>query len=164
MWLIGMMGSGKTTVGRKAATRLGVPFYDTDQMVVEMARMPIDAIWAGVGEDGFRELERRAVADVPPEPLIAAAGGGAVIDSNNRRHMAANGPIIWLRCTPGVLAERVSRDGARPLLADEPAQERLEAILGQRGELYAETATDVIDTDALDVEETVSAVVEIWER
>lgn len=165
MWLIGMMGSGKTTVGRQVATRVGVPFYDTDQMVVEIARMPISAIWEGVGEEGFRELERRAVDHVPDSGFIAAAGGGAVIDERNRAHMAKDGPVVWLRCTPEVLAGRVSGDGSRPLLSSGSSPEDfLAGLLEERGALYSNAATDVIDTDDLDIEQVVSAVIAIWER
>lgn len=165
MWLIGMMGSGKSTVGSQAAARVGVPFYDTDQMVVEIARMPIAAIWEGVGEVGFRELERRAVDHVPDSGFIAAAGGGAVIDSRNRAHMASDGPVVWLRCSPEVLAARVRGDGTRPLLSSQSSPEELLAgLIDERSDLYSETATDVVDTDDLDIEEVVSAVIDIWEH
>lgn len=165
MWLIGMMGSGKTTVGRQAAARVGVPFYDTDQMVVEIAHMPISAIWESVGEQGFRELERRAVDHVPDSGFIAAAGGGAVIDERNRAHMAKNGAVVWLRCEPEVLAGRVGGDGSRPLLSSNSSPEDLLAeLLEERSALYSDTATDVIDTGDLDIEQVVSAVIDIWER
>lgn len=165
MWLIGMMGSGKTTVGRQAAARVGVPFYDTDQMVVEIARMPIAVIWEGVGEDGFRELERRAVDHVPDSGFIAAAGGGAVIDARNRAHMANDGPVVWLRCTPEVLADRVRGDSSRPLLSSQSSpQDLLAGLSDERSDLYSKTATDVVDTDDLDIEEVVSAVIDIWAR
>lgn len=165
MWLIGMMGSGKTTVGRQAAARVGVPFYDTDEMVVEIAHMPISAIWEGVGEEGFRELERRAVDRVPDSGFIAAAGGGAVIDDGNRAHMAKDGPVVWLRGTPEVLAGRVGGDGSRPLLSSPSSPEDLLAgLLEERSALYSDTATDVIDTDDLDIAQVVSAVIDIWER
>lgn len=165
MWLIGMMGSGKTTVGRQVAARVGVPFYDTDEMVVEIARMPINAIWEGVGEEGFRELERRAVADVPDTGFIAAAGGGAVIDSRNRAHMAKDGPVVWLRCKPEVLAARVRGDDSRPLLSSRSSPEDLlTGLVEERRELYSETATDVVDTDDLGIADVVSAVIDIWDR
>ncbi|MFP4073252.1 MAG: shikimate kinase [Actinomycetota bacterium] len=165
MWLIGMMGSGKTTVGRKAAARVGVPFYDTDDMVVEIAHMPISAIWEGVGEEGFRELERRAFDHVPDSGFIAAAGGGAVIDERNRAQMMKDGPVVWLRCTPETLAARVGGDDSRPLLSSRSSPEDLLAgLLEERSALYSDTATDVIDTDDLDVEQVVFAVIDIWER
>lgn len=165
MWLIGMMGSGKTTVGRLAASRVGARFYDTDDMVVEMARMPISAIWEGVGEQGFRELERKAVAAIPMSGFIAAAGGGAVLDPVNREHIAIGGPVVWLRCDPVTLSERLEDDTTRPLLAGEGStDERLRDILEVRDEIYASVATDTIDTGGRDVAEVVAAVIDIWRR
>lgn len=165
MWLIGMMGSGKTTVGRQVAARVGVTFYDTDQMVVEMARMHISAIWEDVGERGFRELERRAVGNVPSSGFVAAAGGGAVIDARNRAHMANDGPVVWLRGTPEVLAARVHDDNSRPLLSSQTSPADLLArLIDERRDLYSEAATDVVDTDDLDIGDVVAAVIDIWER
>ncbi len=165
MWLIGMMGSGKTTVGRRAAERLGVSFYDTDDMIVDMARMPVSAIWAGVGEDGFRELERRAVASVPTSDFMAAAGGGAVLEESNRAHMKAGAPVVWLSCPPSILAKRLTGDTSRPLLdGDGSPMERLAEILERRSSFYRSLSTDEIETDGMDVEQVVDAVVEIWQR
>lgn len=165
MWLIGMMGSGKTTVGRLAASRLGVAFYDTDEMVVESAKMPISDIWDQAGEEQFRELERAAVARIPVSGFIAAAGGGAVLDPSNRVHISAGGPVVWLRCDPVTLARRLQDDGTRPLLTDEgPTDELLGTILERRDEIYASVATDTIDTDGRDVDEVVAAVIDIWQR
>lgn len=165
MWLVGMMGSGKTTIGQQAATAVGVPFYDTDQLVEEMARTSISAIWDGVGEEGFRELERRAISTVPDQGFIAAAGGGAVLDEGNRDHMRRGAPIVWLRCDPDTLAKRLSGADDRPLLdGDLSPRERLAAVLGERVAVYSAVANDVIDTDDLDVAGVVSEVVGIWER
>jgi shikimate kinase len=165
MWLIGMMGSGKTTVGRQAASRLGVPFYDTDVMVVDLARMPVSAIWEGAGEDGFRELERWAVARVPTSGVIAAAGGGAVLDESNRARMTEGAPVIWLKCPPSTLARRLSGDTTRPLLEnDRSPAERLADILERRFPLYQSLATDEIETDAMDVDRVIDTVIEIWQR
>lgn len=165
MWLIGMMGSGKTTVGEQAASLVGVPFYDTDRMVEERSQMPIDALWLIEGEDRFREMERDAVASVPVSGCIAAAGGGAVLDRGNRERMLEGRPVVWLQCGPEELARRVSGNETRPLLTGEgPAEAKLASILRERDGIYARVATDVIDTDPLAVEDVVSAVVEIWQR
>lgn len=163
MWLVGMMGSGKSTVGEAAAARVGVRFFDTDRMVVELAHMSLPEIWDGVGEDGFRRLERKAVAAVPDSGCVAAAGGGAVLSEENRDHMRKGVPVVWLRCRPETLAERVEGLGGRPLLEHAgPVADRLSAMLADRARLYEEVATDVVDTDVLDVADVVSEVVEIW--
>ena len=165
MWLVGMMGSGKSTVGREAATRVGVAFYDTDRLVEEMARTTVDAIWEDVGERGFRELERRVIATIPVSDFIAAAGGGAVLSVENREHMSRGEPIVWLRASPDQLASRLELDGSRPLLAHDPAPEaRLAAILEERSSLYSGLATDFVDTDDRDVEDVVCDVVGLWRR
>jgi len=165
MWLVGMMGSGKSTVGREAATRVGVAFYDTDRLVEEMARTTVDAIWEDVGERGFRELERRVIATIPVSDFIAAAGGGAVLSVENREHMSRGEPIVWLRASPDQLASRLELDGSRPLLAHDPAPEaRLAALLEERSSLYWGLATDLVDTDDRDIEDVVCDVVGLWRR
>lgn len=165
MWLVGMMGSGKTSVGRGAAARLRMRFYDTDAIVEDMAKSSIDAIWDRVGEAGFRELERRAVATVPVSGAIAAAGGGAILDPVNRELIRRGRLVVWLRGSPHLLASRLSGDDARPLLCgDVSKEERLAQLLRERSELYSEVATDHVDTDDKDVDEVTSEVVEIWRR
>lgn len=163
MWLVGMMGSGKSTVGEAAAARIGVRFFDTDRMVVELAHMSLPEIWDGVGEEGFRRLERKAVAAVPDSGCVAAAGGGAVLSEESRDHMRKGAPVVWLRCRPETLAERVDGLGGRPLLDGVgPVADRLSQILAGRARLYEEVATDIVDTDARDIDDVVSEVVEIW--
>lgn len=165
MWLVGMMGSGKSTVGERAASRLLVPFYDTDRVVVEMAERPIAEIWEEHGEEAFRDLERRAVASVPGSGFIAAAGGGAVLDPSNQDLMSRGRPVVWLRASPDALAARLAGDGSRPLLSGEGTPEaRLASLLETRKEVYTGIATDFIDTDGVDVDEIVTAVVELWQR
>ena len=85
--LVGLMGAGKTTVGRRCAKRLERPFVDTDELVVAAAGVPFAELWSAEEEAGFRVRERAAVADAAasPEPLVIACGGGAVLDSENRR-------------------------------------------------------------------------------
>lgn len=165
MWLVGMMGSGKTTVGREVAAREGVGFYDTDEMIEAMSKMRISAIWDGVGEQGFRELERRVISTVPFSGFVAAAGGGAVLSSENREHMRRGKPVIWLRASPDQLAARLEDDGSRPLLEGlDPIPEQIAALLQERSDLYSQVATDLVETGDRKLEEVISDVVEIWRR
>lgn len=165
MWLVGMMGSGKTTVGTEVAARVGVRFYDTDRMVEETAGMPVEAIWDGVGENGFRDLERRVIAAVPVSGFVAAAGGGAILSVENRAHMSRGRPVVWLRASPDDLAKRLEGDGSRPLLTDGISpRARLAELLAERSDLYSRVATHIVDTDDRDLEDVVSDVVEIWQR
>lgn len=165
MWLIGMMGSGKTTIGQLAAARLEVDFYDTDAIVEELAQSSISDLWERVGEDGFRELERKAVTSLPDSGYVAAAGGGAILDALNRDHMKRNGAIVWLRCDPAVLSSRLADGTGRPLLEGERStRERLATVLSQRRDIYSGLATDIIDTDHREVADVVSEVVALWTR
>ena len=126
--LVGMMGAGKTTVGRRCATRLGRGFVDTDDLVESTTGMRVAEIFETQGEPAFRELERVAVADAcaSPEPLVIACGGGAVLDPDSRRALRDAGLVVWLRAAPEVLSGRVGQDGGatRPLLAGVRAARR----------------------------------------
>jgi len=163
MWLVGMMGVGKTTIGERAAAVVGAPFYDTDRMVVEMAGRTIAEIWADQGESEFRDLERRAVAAIPVVGCLAAAGGGAVLDSFNSAQMRRGGPVIWLDSDPTLLAARVGADETRPLVGDSRSSgEALRSILEHRRPLYAEVSTHVIEAGDRPVDELVGEVVSLW--
>jgi shikimate kinase len=165
MWLVGMMGSGKTSAGEAAARLVGVPFFDTDRMVVELARLPVSAIWSGVGEPGFRELERRVVSGVPERGFIAAAGGGAVIARENREQMRKGKPVVWLQCDPEILARRVDGDELRPLLdGDKNVVDTLTRLLAERAPWYEDVATDIVETGNREIADVVAEIVTIWEQ
>lgn len=162
--LIGLMGAGKSTVGRRCATRLGRPFVDTDDVVVTMAGMPIDELFDRYGEPHMREIERAAVVEVcaSPEPLVIACGGGTVLDPENRRVLRASGVVVWLRASPDVLARRVGTGTSRPLLRDDPlgALRRLERL---REPAYEAAAQCVLDTDELSPDEVATQVLAQFE-
>lgn len=163
MWLIGMMGSGKSTIGAIAADRLHVDFFDTDQMVTDQAGKSIAEIWDEMGEQGFRDLEREMVSSVPLHGALAAAGGGAVLDPGNRTAISASPPVIWLRARPETLARRVGAAGDRPLLqAADRAEVRMRRILADRSQLYDELATHRVDTDDRDAASVAEEVVTLW--
>ncbi len=139
--LVGLSGSGKSTVGPLLATLLGLPFVDTDREVERAAGMPIHRIFAARGEPGFRALEaaqvRRAL-DAPPS--VISLGGGAVLDPKSRCVVWERALVIWLQADPGTLARRLHQspqDEPRPLLdAPDPAA-RLAELLAARQPLYA---------------------------
>jgi shikimate kinase len=164
MWLVGMMGVGKTSIGKRAAAVLGIPFYDTDMMVVERAGRTIAEIWADEGGEGaFRDLERRAIAEVPVSNCLAAAGGGAVLERSNREQMRRSAPVIWLATDPVLLAARVGGDETRPLVGDlHTSGETLKSILEHRRPLYAEVSTHVIEAGDRPLEDLVDEVVALW--
>ncbi|MDZ4825465.1 MAG: shikimate kinase [Actinomycetota bacterium] len=157
--LVGLMGAGKTTVGRRCAALLDRPFVDTDDLVVVLTGMPFPEFFARHGEAPFRELERQAVADVcaSPEPLVIACGGGTVLDPDNRRRLRERGVVVWLRAPVAVLATRVGDGADRPLLAGDPesALRRLDAL---RAGAYESAAHAEVETGGLDVEAAAEAV------
>ena len=146
--LIGLMGAGKSSVGSECARRLGRDFVDTDDIVVAMAGMPIEAVFASSGEPRLREIEKQAVADVcaSPVPLVIACGGGTVLDPDNRRRLRDAGIVVWLRVPVEVLATRVGDGAGRPLLTGDPSR-ALARLAVAREAAYEASAHVVVDGD-----------------
>jgi shikimate kinase len=146
--LVGFMGAGKSAVGRELAEALGVPFVDTDDLVVAKAG-PIAAIFADRGEAGFRALEAgvvtAALAAAFEEARVLALGGGAVLSEAVRRTLSTLPHVVWLKAPPEELWARIAREGlgSRPLAADERT---FRALLAAREPLYREVATEVVET------------------
>jgi shikimate kinase len=155
--LVGMMGSGKSTVARLVAARLGRPHIDTDVEVERVTGSSVRELFSTRGETGFRAQESAVLTSVlaGSVPAVISVGGGAVLDPAHRTALRAAGPVIWLRARPATLARRVGRGADRPLLAaaradgpDGPAA-ALARIDGERRALYEEVASVVIDVDDL---------------
>jgi shikimate kinase len=147
IWLIGMMGSGKSTVGRSLADRLGCPFYDTDAIIEDAAGSTVSELFERAGEAAFREQERFAIADVAGlPPGVVATGGGAVLDQRNVGKMKATGSIVLLAAAVEVAAERIGGRSDRPLLAGRDAG-ALHSIADDRDERYRAAADVVVDAD-----------------
>jgi len=162
--LVGMMGAGKSTVGRRCAERLEREFVDTDDLVAMRAGVPVTEVFARDGEAAFREVERTAVADACAArvPAVIAAGGGAVLDAENRKRMRDSGLVVWLQASPAQLAKRVGDGRGRPLLArsagSSDANTTLELIEAARRPAYEAAAHATIDTAGLEVGAVVDAV------
>jgi shikimate kinase len=144
--LIGMMGSGKTTVGSRLARRLDRPFVDSDVQVERRAARTVRQIFEEEGEAAFRALESEVLAEAlaSEEPAVIAAAGGTVLDPLNRTRMREAGTVVFLEAPPDSLAGRVGGDDHRPLLGDDPAS-ALRRIDAERRDLYRATAHAVID-------------------
>ena len=159
LYLIGNMGSGKTTVGRLVAQRLQLPFYDLDRQIEQATGQTIANLFAQQGEQAFRELECKMLTQTIFVPRsVIATGGGVVLNERNRRLMRHRGWVIYLRASPETLWQRLQHTTDRPLLRTESPYETLQAIAQQREPLYQE-ADWVIDTDALCPEEVADAIV-----
>ncbi len=149
LFLVGMMGAGKTTVGKALARRLGREFIDCDREIVERTGVPIATIFEIEGEAGFRRRESQVLAELATRRgTVVATGGGAVLAEENRRTMRASGTVIYLRVSLDHLHERTKRDTARPLLAQGDRREILRDLLERRDPFYRECADLVVDSGA----------------
>ena len=145
--LVGMMGAGKTTVGRLLARRLKRSFYDSDVEIERRCGVRIPVIFDIEGEAGFRAREIQVLAELCAlDNAVVATGGGAVLAEENRRRIAARGTVIYLHARPAHLWQRVRHDRNRPLLATPEPQKKLEELYAQRDPLYREVADLVADT------------------
>jgi 3-dehydroquinate synthase len=162
VFLVGMMGCGKSSVGRALAARLGRAFVDSDEEVERTARATIAELFAREGEAGFRARERRAIARTAGDRRgpVVALGGGAIAQPGMADRLARAGTVVWLRASPATLAARVGEAAERPLLAGRAPAERerrLSELLAERAAHYA-TAALQVDTDARDVDGVVEAI------
>lgn len=163
LWLVGMMGSGKSTVGSRVADRLGLDFVDTDELVASVTDSSITDLWKKGGEDTFRRLESQMIDSAASgERVVVATGGGVVLDDHNVEAMRNSGLVVWLHASPETLAGRVGRDSTRPLLAssNDPVQ-ALRDLLEDREHRYSEAAHAVISTENRPVDEVVREVLEL---
>ncbi len=158
VWLIGMMGSGKTAVGRRLAERRGVPFIDTDDEVESQADSTIAQLWEADGEAAFRDMEELQVRWAAGREAVIATGGGVILRRGNVERMRASGTVVWLRAPLEELARRVGAGGDRPLLNGQSIYERLTALLDERRPLYEDAAHYTVETDGRSVNEVVDEV------
>ena len=146
--LIGMMGAGKTTVGRRLAAKLGRHFVDSDEEVEKAANMTISEIFAAHGEDDFRAGEARVIARILREPgIVLGTGGGAFINAETRRLIKTSSVSVWIKADPDLLFARVSRRPNRPLLKTANPRATLEALIEARYPIYAEADVTVMSRD-----------------
>jgi shikimate kinase len=147
LFLVGMMGAGKTTVGRQLAKRLGKVFFDSDREIEARTGVRVAVIFDIEGEAGFRKREAEVIEQVTTlEDIVLATGGGAVLDPRNRELLKTRGFVIYLHAPPLVLWQRTHTDKSRPLLQGGEPREKLEALYALRDPLYREVADLVIDT------------------
>lgn len=158
-FLVGMMGAGKTTIGRILSDRTGRPFYDVDRMLVNRLGRPIPQLFSIYGEDTFRGHETSVLRTIPCENCVVSTGGGIVLRPENWEIMRAIGKTIYLRAPLEVLMDRLANSKKkRPLLQVEDPEERIRTILEARTPLY-ESADIIVDLDRSDAEEGATKVI-----
>lgn len=159
--LIGFMGTGKSSVGRRVADSLGFAFIDTDQIAAELAGKPIPEIFAQDGEGRFREWESEALRRCARlERQVIATGGGIVTRPENRDLLRQAGYVIWLKADPEVVHRRVARNHDRPLLQTPDPQATIRDLLNARLPLYRACAQEEVNTGDLTLEETAHGITE----
>ncbi|MGU7774055.1 shikimate kinase AroK [Burkholderia sp. MR1-5-21] len=147
VFFVGLMGAGKTTVGRAVARRLDRTFFDSDHEIEARTGARIPVIFEMEGEAGFRDRETQVIAELTQrENIVLATGGGAVLRPENRDCLKAHGIVVYLRANPHDLWLRTRKDKNRPLLQTEDPKGRLEALYEVRDPLYRECADFVIET------------------
>ena len=165
LFLVGMMGAGKTTLGRALAQRLDMEFVDTDRVLVERTGVPVATIFEFEGESGFRRRECAVLAEVAErEGVVVATGGGAILAEENRRVMRDHGTVIYLRARLESLWERTRHDNSRPLLATPDPRATLATLLAARDPLYREAAHVIVETGAQSASSLVTRVLAVLRK
>jgi len=158
--LVGMMGAGKTTIGRQLAKALDREFVDLDLALEARCGVPVAVIFEIEGEEGFRRRESQLLDYYSQRPVIVlATGGGAVLAARNRHMLKERGVVVYLRASSDELYQRVARDRQRPLLQTEDPRARVAELLAQRAPLYEEVATVAFDTGNTPIPQAVQELV-----
>ena len=162
IFLIGPMGAGKSTIGRQLAEALSFRFEDSDHEIQRRTGVDISTIFEYEGEEGFRNREQQAIADLTnQEGIVLATGGGAILREVSRQNLAARGVVIYLHCSPEQQFSRTNRDRNRPLLQTEDPLERLRQLMEEREPFYRQVADLIVSTEKRG---TASVVKEIRRR
>ncbi|MCH9047366.1 MAG: shikimate kinase AroK [Proteobacteria bacterium] len=159
IFLIGPMGTGKSTIGRKLAKRSSQMFYDSDYEIENRTGVKINLIFEIEGEAGFRKRESQLLDEFTSmSNIVLATGGGAVLSEENRATLIERGFVVYLKSDIDLLLKRTSRDSKRPLLQNEDPEAVLKKLLDERGPLYEEVADLVIDTAGLSINDIIMQI------
>ena len=156
--LIGLSGSGKSTVGPLLARRLGLPHHDVDLVLERREKRTIRQIFDTDGEPHFRALERDITVELLQNPCVLSLGGGAPMTPDIAEALRSH-PVVWLQVEPERAALRIGHDEARPLLGGADVAARLRNMLAERGATYAELASLAVNTDLVEPDAVVEAIV-----
>ena len=159
--LVGFMGTGKSTIGRKLSKCLNYQHVDTDQMIVELAGKPIPKIFEDEGEEAFRKIETQVLEDLQKyQGHIISTGGGIIGSEKNRELLQKLGYVIWLCASPEEILDRTSRNTNRPLLNNEDPEGTVRCLLAERSPHYEEVSHLKISTDQLCFDEICMGITE----
>jgi shikimate kinase len=159
IFLVGPMGSGKSTVGRALARKIGYQFFDSDREIEARCGVDIPTIFDYEGEAGFRDRESRMIAELTQLPgVVLATGGGSVLREENRQHLKTRGHVILLQVDINEQLRRVAFDANRPLLQTEDPAARLKALMEEREPIYQSVADATISTDSRRMYHVVSKI------
>lgn len=158
--LIGFMGCGKSTVGKRLSYAFRKPFLDTDKIIEKKVNMTISELFEEKGEEYFRDMETACIKELIEESgeYIIAAGGGLVLRSENRRLLKELGHVIYLRALPDTIYERLKKDSTRPLLKGENPKEKIRTMMLERAAVYEEAAQLIVDVDGKGFEDIVKEI------
>jgi shikimate kinase len=164
--LVGYRATGKSSVARRTAERLGWRYVDADRELEKRAVLSIQRIFAEKGEEYFRDLESEVLSDqVRGERIVLATGGGVILRESNRQRLREFGLVVWLRADEQTLVERLSRSpGGRPALTTQGLLAEVAPMLAIRNPLYEEVADEVIDTMGQHADEVADRVIEAWRK
>jgi len=161
LWLVGMMGVGKSTVGPRVAYAVGVDFVDLDQVIAMAAGCDIARIFEDEGEESFRARERSSLESIAGGAIVVACGGGIVEDPENIQTMRDNGSVAWLDAPVSVLADRVGDGAGRPMLAGD-VRSRLNSLQRRRKKKYTAAAHRRFDAATQNPQEIAREIVRWW--
>lgn len=159
IFLVGLMGSGKTTIGRALAKRLNMRFVDADQEIESRTGASITLIFEIEGEASFRQREADVIRDLTQQQgIVLATGGGAILNEQSRRHLRDHGTVVYLRASVNSLVQRTTHDRNRPLLRTADPRARIEELMQQRAPLYEEVAHITVETGRPNVQSVVQNI------
>lgn len=163
IYLIGFMGTGKSTVGAALAKKTDRRLLDTDEMIIERDGRSISAIFETDGEAFFRRLESDVIREIASmdESCVVSCGGGAVLLEENVKAMKSSGRIVWLNASPAEILRRVSSDNKRPLLEGKKTVSDIETMMEKRRSVYEKAGDIVIETDHMSIGDIVDKIMHI---
>lgn len=161
IYLVGLMGAGKTTIGRQLAKALQLPFYDSDKAIEEQTGVDIPTIFEYEGEKGFRVREQNMIEELTQiNGIVLATGGGAILREANRQLLKDNGFVVYLQCSVDKILQRTKRDKQRPLLNTDDPKKRIETLFSEREGFYLSCADFKIETSSMQSKAVVQTILD----